>query len=339
MVELSWTSAIQRARRPAAIRSSPRVLAAVALVGANVVWGGSAAASKAAIEHLPPLTLACLRVAVALVVLRVLLRLLGQKPQGGRGSAVLGLFGVTVFCAGQNLGLLFASASATSLINGAIPVLTASMAMAFLGERLGMWRLSGLLISLGGIELLVIWGADAPGGPGLGSLLPLASAVGFALYGVLGRRLFRDGNALAVVAGSTQYGLIFLLPGALIELATVGVGPMTVADGFLVLYLAVGCSALAFVLMGYGLKHLDVGHGAAFGAIKPIVGVVLAVAFLGEPVTPGVLGGGILVLVGVGIASRRSTDYHDVRRPVRREAVSVGVSVPAGGRRRAQRGV
>lgn len=335
MVELSWTSAIHHARRPAAIRSSPRVLAAVALVGANVVWGGSAAASKAAIEHLPPLTLACLRVAVAFVVLRVLLRLLGQKPQGGRGSALLGLFGVTVFCAGQNLGLLLASASTTSLINGAIPVLTACLATAFLGEQLGLWPLSGLLVSLGGIVLLVIWGSGALGGPGLGILLPLASAGSFALYGVLGRQVFREGNALAVVAESTQYGLIFLLPGALIELATVGVGPMTVADGFLVLYLGVGCSALAFVLMGYGLKHLEVGRGAAFGAIKPIVGVVLAVALLGEPVTPGILGGGILVLVGVGIAGRRSTESQDVRRP----AVSVGVPAPAGGRPRARRGV
>jgi drug/metabolite transporter (DMT)-like permease len=218
---------------------------------------------------------------------------------------LLGLTGVALFCAGQNLGLRYASAGTTALLNGAIPAFTMLLAMAFLGERLCGWRVAGLLISLAGVAVLVLRGSTGfPGAAALGNLLPLASAVGFAAFAVLGRRVFDGGNALAVVAGSTRYGLLILLPGAFIELVTGGLGPVTALDAMLLLYLGIGCSALAFVLGGHGLAHLEAGHGAAFGNIKSLIGVALAVALLGEPVTGIQLGSGALVLLGVGVASR-----------------------------------
>jgi drug/metabolite transporter (DMT)-like permease len=185
-----------------------------------------------------------------------------------------------------------------------------------LGERLGGRRLAGLVASLTGVAVIVGLGrGTAPGMAALGNLLPLASAVAFAAYAVLGRRVFGGagspsrpgqpciGASLAVVAGSTRYGLLFLLPGAAVELAAGGVGPVTVRDGLLLLYLGAGCSALAFVLCGYGLARLEAGRGAAFGYLKPLVGVALAMSLLGEPLTAQQLGGGALVLGGVALAS------------------------------------
>ncbi len=286
---------------------APRVLAVLALVGANVLWGGSAVASKALLEHVPPLTLAALRVAIALAVLWPLVARTGGQPARGRAPVLLGLTGVALFCACQNLGLRYASAGDIALINGAIPVLTGLLAVPLLGERLGGPRLAGLLASLAGVAAIVLVGNGAtPSAAVLGTALPLASAVSFAAFAVLGRRTFGGGNAVAVVAGSTRYGLLFLLPGAGLELATVGLGPLTVRDGLLLLYLGAGCSALAFVLCGYGLAHLEAGHGAVFGNLKPLVGVVLAVTLLGESLTAGQLGGGALVLLGVALASGRS---------------------------------
>jgi drug/metabolite transporter (DMT)-like permease len=154
------------------------------------------------------------------------------------------------------------------------------------------------------MAVVVLLGTGATVGASvLGNLLAVAGAVSFATYAVLGRRTFAAGNALAVVAGSTRYGLLFLLPGAGLELATFGLGPVTVTDLLLLLYLGIGCSALAFLLCGYGLARLDAGQGAVFGNLKPLVGVVLAVLLLGESLTPGHLAGGALVLLGVLLAS------------------------------------
>lgn len=288
-------------------RLSTRTQAVLALIGANAIWGTSAVATKALLPHVPPLTLACLRVAIALAVLLPLVTRNGGRPSHGSGAAFLGLTGVALFCLMQNVGLRYASAANTALINGGIPMLTALLAAALLGERLTRQQLAGLLISLGGVAGVVILGTgDTLGGSGLGNMLPFAGATCFATYVVVGRRIFTSDNALAVVAGSTRYGLMFLLPGAGLELATVGGGTLTISDLLLLLYLGAGCSAMAFVLCGYGLARLDAGRGAAFGNLKPFVGVILAVVLLGEPLNFGHFSGGALVLLGVLLASRRT---------------------------------
>jgi drug/metabolite transporter (DMT)-like permease len=292
------------ANRAIFVRPSTRTLAVLALIGANAIWGGSAVASKALLGNVPPLTLASLRVAIALAVLMPLVARGGGRPATGGATALLGLTGVAFFCLFQNVGLLFASAANIALINGGIPVLTGLLAAAMLGERLDGRRSAGLLISGGGVAAVVLFGAGATFDASvLGNMLAVAGAASFAIYAVLGRRTFDAGNALAVVAGSTRYGLLFLLPGAGVEVATGGIGPLDVRDALLLLYLGAGCSALAFILCGYGLAHLDAGHGAVFGNLKPLVGVVLAVVLLGESLSAGHLGGGAFVLLGVVLAS------------------------------------
>ena len=182
-----------------------RRLAVLALLGANVIWGASAVASKVVLAHVPPLTLACLRVAIALAVLLPLAARTGERPARGSAPALLGLTGVALFCLLQNVGLRYASAANTALINGAIPVLTALLAAAFLGERLDGRCAAALLVSGGGVVLVVVLGMGATLGVSvLGNLLPVAGAISFATYAVLGRRTFASGNTLAVVAGSTR---------------------------------------------------------------------------------------------------------------------------------------
>jgi drug/metabolite transporter (DMT)-like permease len=276
----------------------------LALVGANAIWGASAVASKAALVHVPPLTLATLRVAIALAVLWPFVARHGGRPTRGSTTALLGLTGVAFFCLFQNMGLRYASATNTALINGGIPVLTVLLAVVFLGERLSGPRVAGLLLASGGVASLALLDSGAPlRTSAIDMAFPAASAISFATYAVLGRRIFDAGNALAVVAGSTRYGLLLLLPGTVLELLTVGLGPLTPQDVLLLLYLGVACSALAFVLCGYGLARLDAGQGAVFGNLKPLVGVALAVVLLGESLSTEHVVCGTLVLLGVVLTS------------------------------------
>lgn len=146
-------------------RVSSRGMAVFALIAANAIWGGSAAASKMVLIHVPPLTLACLRVVIAVGVLRVMLAVTGSRPTSGRAPATLGLTGVALFCGCQNLGLRYSTVSTTALLNGAIPVLTALLAVVFLSERLGRRLLAGLLVSFLGITILIWSELLVPGRP------------------------------------------------------------------------------------------------------------------------------------------------------------------------------
>jgi drug/metabolite transporter (DMT)-like permease len=235
---------------------------------------------------------------------------------------LLGLSGVALFCLFQNVGLGFSSAANTALINGGIPLMTAALAALALHEQLGRRQCAGLAISLAGVTCIVLAGDGASFRAALATnLLPLASALSFAVYAVIGRNVFGAGNALAVVTGSTRYGLGFLLPAAWVELAVLGMPEFSLPDAMLLIFLGVGCSGLAFILYGYGLAHVGAAQGAVFGNLKPLAGVALAVCLLGEPLAAGQLVGGGLILAGVVLARPltkqmpRRFAYH---RPARR---------------------
>jgi drug/metabolite transporter (DMT)-like permease len=286
------------------IRLSRRALAVLALCGANLIWAGSPAASKAALAEVGPLTMGACRAGIAVVVLALLLGYRRERPATGRAPAVLGVFGVALFCAFQNYGLQVADATTTALIGGAKPVLIALLAVTLLGERLTGMRLGGLGVSMVGVTAIVVLGGGTPAAA-LGNLLPLAGAVAFSLYAVLSRRAFGAGNALPVVAGATGYGFLFLLPVAAAEVTMTGAPALSGRGVLLLLYLGVGCSAVAFILCGYGFARLEAAQAGAFANLKPLAGVALGMALLGEPLTLVQVAGGALVLTGVALAGRQ----------------------------------
>ncbi|MDP9370077.1 MAG: EamA family transporter, partial [Chloroflexota bacterium] len=121
-------------------------------------------------------------------------------------------------------------------------------------------------------------------------------------YTVLGRQLFGGPGLLAALAGSTCYGLLFLAPGVAVELATVGAAWPGPRGLLLLLYLGGACSALAFALWAYGLRHLTVTQVAVVSNVELPIGVVAAALLLGEGLGRGQLVGGVLVLLGAWLA-------------------------------------
>ena len=283
---------------------SARTLAILALVGANLIWGSTFVALKPVLDRVPPLTVASLRFAIALAILLPLVYLVGDRPARGRGPLLMGLTGVFLLYLCQNVGLQYSTAANGALIHGGIPVLTALLAAACLGERLGARGLVGVLASLVGVGIIVLPGTDL-GLSALGNGLLLLSALSIAAYLVIGRRACPAGGSLAVVTGAACYGFLMLLPPTAVELAVGGMDRPTGADLLRLLYLGGGASALAFLLWAYGLHHFEAGRAATFANLNPLVGVALAALLLGEPVTRFQLGGGALVLAGVWLAAHQ----------------------------------
>ena len=62
-------------------------------------------------------------------------------------------------------------------------------------------------------------------------------------------------------------------------------------------------SILAMLLFTYAVQLLGAAQTAAFGALIPVLALLGGVLFLGEVVTPFKLGGVVLVMLGVFLAS------------------------------------
>ncbi len=294
----------------AAPRSTVPFVAVLALVATTALWGTSFVATKAVLPAVPPITLATLRFAVALALLLPVTRSLGQTPNFGRGAALLGLTGMTIFFVCQNLGLRFASAASAALImNGGIPALTVLLATLVLRERLADRRLAGTVLAFVGVGLLVL----VPVGELdltvrshdvlLGNALLLAAAASAATYTLIGRRIFDARATIGLTAGSMVYGVLFLLPAAATELAASGMTWPSGRDVALILYLGLGCSALPFVLWGYAVARLAAGQVAVIGNLELLFGVGFAALLLGEPLSRLQLGGGGLIVLGASLVA------------------------------------
>ncbi len=284
---------------------SPRTWAVLALLTANTIWGTTFVATKSMLERIPPLTLASIRFAIAVLVLLLLMAWLDRRPILNRTTAVMGLVGVLAVYACQNLGLIYTDAANGALIHGGIPIFTVLVAAPALGERLSGQRLLGVSLSLLGVAAVVLRGSVAGLGlSAIGDGLVLLSALGLAVYLVLGRRAYGGDSSLELVSGVAIFGLVFLMPPSAVELGLRGMGRPTAVDLLGLLYLGAVASALAFVLWAFGLRQLEAGQAAIFANLNPLVGVVAAAVVLGEPVTWVQIAGGGLILIGVWLVTR-----------------------------------
>jgi drug/metabolite transporter (DMT)-like permease len=282
-----------------------RVLAGLAVAGTATLWGTSMAATKAALADIHPVQLACLRFLVAGVLLSLLARGMGSRPDLGWRAASLGLTGVALFIGIQNLGLQSArAADATIVMGGALPAAAAVLGLLFLGENLEPLKMVGLLCSLTGISLvgLAIQGDETSSL--LGIALLLAAAVSGAIYATLGRKAYQTRHLMPLLAGCSIYGALFLAPMALLEAHVAGAPLLHPQSLGLLLYLGAGCSALGFVLWAFGLRHLTALQNALICNLEIPAGLLTA-TLMGERLQGEALMGGLLVVLGATLAVAR----------------------------------
>lgn len=276
----------------------------LALGLASVLWGTADVAGKLAMATVPPITLAALRFAIALVILWTLARRRGGARVPTRVAAPLGLLGVALTFLFQNLGLDQTAAANASMLQGAVPVLTVVLAVTFLGEPLGRRRIAAVATAMTGVAVVTLTGDSGLQVPSRGDLLVLASTLCFASFIILGRRAFPVYGTFPVLAGMAAWGTAALAPAAAVELwmtRPTAIGP---SEAALVLYLGAGCSALTYGLWGYALCHLEAARAAIFDALIPVVGILTAVIVLREAPATWQLAGGALVVTAVWLTVR-----------------------------------
>lgn len=269
-----------------------------------LIFGSAAVPAKKALEHIPPFVLAEIRWIIALAIIMALLRHRGERPVITRVTWLLGLTGLALFYLFYSYGLRRTTAANATLISGGTPVIVAILSSIFLGERIGRWKAIGIGVSLAGVAVIV-GGATGLGATLLGNILILGSGASWAIYTVIGRRAFSTGSSLAMLAGTAIAGLVIMAPLAGYELVTQGIDTSRPVDLLFVLYLALGPSALAYLLVGYGLTHIEASLASIYSNVMPISGAVAGYLLLDEHIGIAHLIGGIFIIFGVWLASRR----------------------------------
>lgn len=279
----------------------------LALILAACMWGAALVMTKALLQEVGPFTISVLRFLLAWLLLAPF-----ASRQGYRLSLMLrptfvlfGVTGVTLYFGLLNVGLLFTGAGSAALLQAGIPAITTFLSVLVLKERVSRLQLLGIGLSVVGL-LLVMGSGRQQGGsaPLLGNLLVVGSVLAWAAYTVQGKHLSQAFPWLVATTASIGVGVICLAPLALGEVWRQGL-PHLHADGLLqLLYLGGVSSALGYGLWNYGLRFMDASQAAPYFNLIPVVGLLLSVLLLHEPLTLIHVGGGVLTLLGVSFTSK-----------------------------------
>lgn len=223
-----------------------------------------------------------------------------------REWALVALIGVAwfgVYNVALNAGERHVDAGTASMLIQVAPILIGALAGIVLGEGFPRMLVVGGLVAFAGT--LVIGVATSTGNAdATGVLLVLLSASVYAVAMLAQKVVLRRVPGLQVTWLACLVGTVATLPFAGTLLGEVRVAPPSSVLG--VVYLGVVPTALAFSTWAYALSRTSAGKlGVTTYAVPPIA-IALGWLLLGEvPALLAVLGG-LLSLVGVGLARRPS---------------------------------
>jgi drug/metabolite transporter (DMT)-like permease len=302
-------------------KAVPWIVPAAALV-AVLLWAGTPAATRIAVERLDPLAVAILRsLLAALLALPLILLTRPRGPAGIRGGvflAVSALGCILLFPLLFTLGVARSSAAHAALLIASAPLFTGLFA-ALLGRRLpaGRWWIGGLLCLAG---CLLLAAGRFGGRFGLtegpleslsGDLLILASCALAGAGYVAGAQAAREIGSWPV----TLLGLLWCLPllasAALAFLPWRDLAAAPASAWIALLYLSALSSLLAYAAWFWALAQGDGARDLARTALlqytQPLLALGIALLLLDERLSPPLVMGGILIMAGLWISQRRAT--------------------------------
>jgi O-acetylserine/cysteine efflux transporter len=263
-----------------------------------IVWGLNFVVIKVGLHDMPPMLLGALRFMLAAFPAILFVK----RPQ--IPLRWLLLYGLTISL-GQFAFLFYAMsvgmpAGLASLVLQSQAFFTLLFAALFLGERLRMANLFGLLVAAAGLLLIGLQGDRLMTMAGFA--LTIGAASMWALGNIVTRKLGKVNLVGLVVWGSLVPPLPFLALSWLLE------GPEVIGaalrgislDSILVLiYLAFGATILGYGLWSRLLSRYPASQVAPFSLLVPVVGLTSSALLLDERLGPLQVLGALLVMLGL----------------------------------------
>lgn len=274
------------------------------LVALGAIWGGAHALTRFSVPALGPVLLIEARIVLAALLLAAVaactarpLRLRSQW----RTIAVLGAINTAIPFFLLTYAATELNASVLSVLNATAPVFGAVIGALWLRDPLSARKVAGMLTGIAGVAIL-LW-ADLARAR-IADAVPVIAALGTACaYGFSSNYARRHAASLDhfnSAHGSLWVAALLIAPALPFQAPA---GPLTAGIAAAVLALGLICTGVAYLIY-FRLIH-DVGPSSALTVafLIPVFGVLWGVVFLGEPVTPPLIAGGLLVIAGTALST------------------------------------
>ena len=294
---------------PSAAPSQTSVAVQFALTG--IVWGSSFLFMKVALTGLAPGQVAWGRLVLGALTLGAFMLLrresLPRRPIIWFHLAVVGI----VFCVLPFLLFSWAQQHVTSglasIYNATTPIMTAVMAWAvFRVESLKPVQITGIVLGIFGVLVIV--------GPWQGLDLDQSLVAQFAILGATAcygiglayMRRFLANSGLSPLSFAFTY-IALAATVMLVLTPVVAVGPIEWSPWVIASMLMLGClgTGVAYIWNQNALRAWGPTRASTVTYITPVVGVVLGMVVLGEPLAWNEPVGALIVFLGILLAQDR----------------------------------
>ena len=274
-----------------------------------LIWGGSFTANHVALAEWPVTSVVAFRVTVAAAALWIYIAAIGLAvPKGWRfrrDAMIMGISNNVVPFSLIVWGQTHIPSGVAGILNSSTALFSVLVAaLLFPDERLGLRRLTGVLLGLAGVAVVI--GPEAMTHldlTSLGQLAVLCAGLSYALSAVYGRRAFSGIRPEVSAAAMLTASALIMAPAALIlNGVPAAPGPKTLAA---LLYLAVMASAVAYRLFYTVLQAAGAGNLGLVTLLVAPFAVLFGAILLGETLPAAAFAGLALLTLGMMVIDGR----------------------------------
>ncbi|MBV7440137.1 DMT family transporter [Weeksellaceae bacterium TAE3-ERU29] len=220
-----------------------------------------------------------------------------------KGKSLIGtllcgvLFGLDIYC--WNLAIEGSSATQATLLTNLAPIFVGVIAFLFLPNKPKRNFWIGSAIAIFGMIIFIGWRVFADFSFDLPFLLGISSGIIYSVYIVLSKMVLERVQVLPYMAinsisASTALGLVNYFNGKPF------IGFATREWVFFILGGLV-CQLLAWALISYATKYMRVTRVSLSLLSQTVFAAIFASIFVSEVISPQMIIGGLIILVGIGI--------------------------------------
>jgi drug/metabolite transporter (DMT)-like permease len=222
--------------------------------------------------------------------------------------AMVGVSGHTLL---QAYGLLYTTAINTGWIVAIMPIFITIVARFYLGEPITVRKIGGIILGFLGVFLVISKGVLSLSsfhfGSTFGDLLVLTSVLTWTAFTVGGRGFLSRFSPLAAITPIMIVGCLIILPFTWLKWEWNSLSHLSLSGWMGILFLGIFCSGLAYLFWYSALEKKDSSIVGVYLYLEPFVTLIGAYFLLDEEIRWITLIGGGMILLGVYLATRKSS--------------------------------
>ena len=275
-----------------------------AVILAFVFWGFTFVAFKFANQSFRPISIVFFRLAVSIFFLFgfaiAFKRLNRIKRKDQKWFLLLALVEPFFYFLGESYGLTLVTATVGAVIISTIPLIVPFAAYYLFREKLTPMNYLGLIISFGGVLLVLLTRNEGLTADWKGVLLMFVAVFSAVAYTMVVKLLADDYTPITITAYQSFYGLLMFVPLFLIfEVPKLDFSGVTTNSLLAVSYLGVFGSGICFILITIGIRELGAARANIFGNLIPVVTAIVSFFLLKEAMPLMKILGILVVILGL----------------------------------------